>query len=158
MRKQLGRLLQSRKMKSETGIASAASRTSFTHEMLEQYERSGPDPNFSHVYRIDEHTVVKFGDGVRMAEAASMRLVREKTSIPVPEVLDAYVQDGNKYGCIVMEYVSGRRLDEVWESYNETQKADIILQLRQYFDELRSISGSFRGKRGRYLLRGPIFQ
>ncbi|KAK2874976.1 hypothetical protein FQN49_001893 [Arthroderma sp. PD_2] len=122
-----------------------ARRTPFTYEMLEQYQRLGPDPHLSHVYRIDENTAVKFGDSVRMAEAAAMGFVREKTSIPIPEVYDSYVQDGSKYGCIVMEYVNGSRLDEEWESYDKGQKDGIISQLKQYFNELRSTPGTFVG-------------
>lgn len=128
-------------------ISSPASqqRIFFTHEMLEPYERLGPDPDFSQIYKIREDTVVKFGDVVRMAEAAAMRFVREKTSIPVPEDFDAYTQDGSKYGCVVVEYIEGRQLDQVWETYDETQKEGIVSQLRGHIHELRSISGTFVG-------------
>ncbi len=69
--------------------ASKGSRIPITRELLSRSERIAPDVS-SHLYRIDENTVVKIGDGIGMAEAAAMRLVREKTSVPVPEVFDAY--------------------------------------------------------------------
>jgi hypothetical protein len=119
--------------------------TPLTREVLEQYERLGPDPAFYNVYRVDEGTVVKFGDAVRMAEAAAMRLVREKISVPVPQVFDAYLHPDSKHGCIVMEYIPGRRLDEVWNSYNQVEKENIISQLKRYWQELRSIPGTFIG-------------
>lgn len=145
MKKYLASLLRRLKMKSEINCTATTQRTPFTHEMLEPYPRLGPNPRFSNVYKLNEHTVVKFGDAVRMAEAAALRFVRQRTSIPVPEVFDAYVPDGNKNGCIVMEYIDGKRLDEVWDSYDEAQKEGIISQLRGYFNELRSIQGTFVG-------------
>ena len=61
-----------------------------TKDLLLQAERLTKGP-VCQVYRVDEKTVVKTGDDIRLAEAATLRLVREKTSVPVPEVLDAYV-------------------------------------------------------------------
>lgn len=117
-------------------------RTPITRELLDCSERLGKGP-LSHVWRIDENTAVKYGDAVRMAEAAAMRLVRNKTSIPVPEVFDAYMEEGTRNGCIVMQYIDGRPLDQFWGSYNKTQKESIVAQLRRYLDELRRISGDF---------------
>ncbi|KAL2014848.1 hypothetical protein VTN00DRAFT_2373 [Thermoascus crustaceus] len=70
-----------------------------------------------------------------MAEAAAMRLGRDKTSIPVPEVFDAYMDEGTGNGCIVMQYIDGRPLDQVWGSYSKTQKESILAQLRRYLDD-----------------------
>lgn len=41
--------------------------------------------------------VAKFGPEVNLAEAESMTFIRENTTIPVPEILEAYVQDGDNY-------------------------------------------------------------
>jgi len=153
MRKALGRILRRRSMQSEP----PASRQLITRELLAQCERLGSDPSSSHIYRFDEKTVIKFGDGVRMAEAAAMRLVREKTSIPVPEVYDAYIQDESSQGCIVMEYVEGKPLDNVWSSLDETQKDEIITQLKRYLDELRNITGSFIGSVDRTYCEDQFF-
>ena len=70
--------------------ASTGPRIPITRELLSHSERIGSDL-LSNLYRIDENTVVKIGDHVRMAQAAAMRLVREKTSVPVPKVFDAYM-------------------------------------------------------------------
>jgi hypothetical protein len=40
--------------------------------------------------KVDANTVVKTGDSVRLAEAAAMKLVRERTTIPLPKVYNAY--------------------------------------------------------------------
>ncbi|KAI9773305.1 MAG: hypothetical protein M1839_002165 [Geoglossum umbratile] len=129
------------KMKSK-GSAGSDGRIHYTRELLSHSDRLSPH---SPVYKIDEKIVVKFGDVVRMAEAAAMRLVREKTSIPVPEVFDAYIQDEGKNGVIVMEYIDGKPLDKEWNSYTKAQKDNIISQLKGYVDELRTISGTYVG-------------
>ena len=97
------------------------------------------------VFRGDETTVVKTGDSVRMAEAHTMRFVSEKTSLPVPKVLDAYIDTKSKHACIVMEYIDGRPLDEEWDSYDETQKQCVSSQLKHFLDEIRQIPGAFVG-------------
>ena len=44
---------------------------------------------YSGAFRLNDNTVIKTGDAVSMGEAAAMRLVSEKTSIPTPKVFDA---------------------------------------------------------------------
>lgn len=97
------------------------------------------------IYILDETTVVKAGDVVRMAEAKAMQFVRERTTIPVPEVFNAYTDDTTGHGYIVMEYVKGDVLRDVWDTYTAEQKSDVIGQLRGYCDQLRAIEGTFVG-------------
>ena len=97
------------------------------------------------VYKLNSNTVVKTGDAVRMAEAAAMRFVRAKTSIPVPEVFDAHIEEGTGYGYIAMQYVDGKPLDQAWGSYTEAQKENVVKELKQYMEELRSITGDSIG-------------
>lgn len=49
-----------------------------------------------------------------MSEASAMRLVREWTSVPVPRVLDAHVQETDNHVIILMEYTDGETLDKAW--------------------------------------------
>jgi len=35
------------------------------------------------------------------------------------------IEDESKHGCILMEYVDGRPLDEAWGSYDEVEKENI---------------------------------
>lgn len=74
-----------------------------------------------------------------------MEFVREKTSVPVPKVLDAYVDAESENVCIVMEYIDGRPLDEEWDTYDETQKRSVESQLKGYLDQIRQIPGTFVG-------------
>lgn len=87
------------------------------------------------VYKVDEATVVKSGGFVRMAEAQAMRFVRENTTVPVPvpEVYNAYTDDESGHVRIVMEYVEGDCFDDVWDHFDQAQKATVIAQLRDIF-------------------------
>ena len=116
---------------------------STTGELLARSQRLGG--KFSQVYRIDDTTVIKSGDGVRLAEAAALRFVREKTRVPVPKVLEAYIDSESKHALIKMEYIQGKPLDDVWDSYDEEQKKNITAQLKQIMAELRQIPGEFIG-------------
>ncbi|EAS28859.2 uncharacterized protein CIMG_07605 [Coccidioides immitis RS] len=62
------------------------------------------------VYRVDDRTVAKLTDPHRVAEAEALRLVRAKTSIPVPEVYAAYTDTKTNRGVILMEYIEGQVL------------------------------------------------
>ncbi|KAK4692639.1 hypothetical protein P7C71_g4604, partial [Lecanoromycetidae sp. Uapishka_2] len=113
-------------------------------ELLSKAERLTKG-NVCQVYRINNTTVVKTGDGIRMAEATTMHFIKEKTSVPVPKVLDSYVDTDTGHVCIIMEYIDGKPLDEEWDSYSDLQKRSVESQLKQYFDEIRQIPGTFVG-------------
>ncbi|KAF5026477.1 hypothetical protein F66182_1464 [Fusarium sp. NRRL 66182] len=93
----------------------------------------------------DSSAVVKVGVCTRLAEAETMKFVRDRTSIPVPEVYNAYKDESTGKVCIVMEYITGKRLDEAWADFTENEKELVVQQLRRYFNELRQIEGDFVG-------------
>ncbi|KAF2017930.1 phosphotransferase enzyme family protein-like protein [Aaosphaeria arxii CBS 175.79] len=101
--------------------------------------------DFMAVYKVDEKTVVKKGEGIRMAEAHAMRLVSEKTTVPVLEVFNAYTDPESGHVHIVMEFVEGDVLSNVWDKLNSDQQNEITEQLRDYVSQLRQIKGSFIG-------------
>ncbi|RLL93933.1 hypothetical protein CFD26_102916 [Aspergillus turcosus] len=110
-----------------------------------------------HVYKVDPKTVVKLIEPPRLSEAETLRFVRSKTSIPVPEVYDAYVDESIARGVIVMEYIEGDVLQDVWEDMAEEEQEGIISQLRGYMEELRSIKGDFIGSIDKSSCEDPIF-
>lgn len=118
--------------------------TTITQHQLLEAPTIAPDAA-SYVRLINTTTVAKTGDGIRLTEAASMRFVRSKTSIPVPEVIDAFVQPETKHVCILMDYIDGRPLNEVWDTCSEEQKEHIVSQLKGFLEELRQIKGTFIG-------------
>jgi aminoglycoside phosphotransferase (APT) family kinase protein len=80
-----------------------------------------------------------------MSEAETIRFVRERTTIPIPQVHDAYVDDESGMVRIVMEFIEGENLDSAWNKYTDAEKESVISQLRGYMEELRQIKGSFIG-------------
>lgn len=115
--------------------------------------------NFVNVYRVDDQTVVKLCHPLRLAEAHAMRLVREKTSVPVPKVYDAYIDNSTSKsrGVIVMEYVKGDVLADVWDTLSREQRSSIIAQLHHFMNQLRSIKSDFIGSVDNTSCDDPIF-
>jgi len=87
-----------------------------------------------------------------------MRLVRKHTDIPVPEVLAAYQDESTGHVCIVMEFIEGDTLENVWDSFSPSQKGEIIEQLQSYFSQLRGIKGDFIGSVDRTACEDPLFE
>lgn len=106
---------------------------------LDECEKLGVSPKFSSVYRMDDGTVLKTGPSVRPSEAAMMKYIRDMTSIPVPRVLDFYVDHRTGHWSIQMEKIKGSLLEVVYESFDEEDKAHIIAQLRDYLRQLREL-------------------
>lgn len=97
------------------------------------------------VYKVDAKTVVKTGDCVRVAEAEALKLIHEKTTIPVPKVYSTYTDKATGHVCIVMKYIEGDCLADVWNTLDSDQKQDIIKQLGSFVSQLRKMKGSFIG-------------
>ncbi|KAL1591486.1 hypothetical protein SLS60_011878 [Paraconiothyrium brasiliense] len=91
----------------------------------------------------DRGAVLKVGKSLKMAEAEAMRFVSSRSSIPVPEVYEAYEKNG--YGYICMRKVEGVELGETWSSLSDDKKAYVADQLRGYLRELRDMRGDFYG-------------
>lgn len=114
-----------------------------TSDILSTFEKLSEAPG---LFKVDSETVLKTGRATRMAEAAALRLVREKTSVPVPEVYDAYMrQDKPDCGVILMEFIEGDTLHDVWGDLDDIQKDSITTQLRGHFEQLRAIKSGFIG-------------
>ena len=63
---------------------------------------------------------------MRFAEAEAMRLVREKTTIPVPKIYNAYTDSDSGHVRIVMEFIEGDCLADVWGKLDDSQKEEVI--------------------------------
>ncbi|KAF4460116.1 kinase-like domain [Fusarium albosuccineum] len=98
---------------------------------------------FGPVYRINPTTVVK--THARMAEVEMMKFVRDNTSIPVPEVQNAYTDEKSSKVVIVMDYVEGKTLKDAWIDLTEAERESVISQLRDYMTELHAFKGDFIG-------------
>ncbi|EDP53410.1 conserved hypothetical protein [Aspergillus fumigatus A1163] len=78
-----------------------------------------------------------------MGEAEAMCLVRNTTSVPVPEVLNAYMIDD--IGFILMRKIPGVPLEACWESLFEDFQQCILERLRASVHKWRRIEGTFFG-------------
>ena len=91
----------------------------------------------------ESHTIIRLGEtrilkrGVESTEYEALRLVNEKTSVPVPKVLGVY---RTREGVLVdLEVVPGRTLDGVWSSLSPAQKKKHISDLGRFIDQLRKL-------------------
>jgi aminoglycoside phosphotransferase (APT) family kinase protein len=92
--------------------------------------------------------VLKSGTRIRMTEAHTLRLVKKHTTIPVPEVLDAWPLDGGG-AAILMEWINDAdTLRNRWPSLTAEQKLNIAQQIRGYVDQLRALPQA-EDRRGR---------
>lgn len=82
--------------------------------------------------------VVKEGRRVKMEEVQALKLAAQH-ELPVPRVHNSGrgETDGENY--IRMNYIAGRPLDEVWDTYTIEQKSSICRQLRDIITTMRSI-------------------
>ena len=81
--------------------------------------------------------VAKIGPDVDMTEAESMNFVRERSSIPVPKVLQTYEQEGSGY--IIMEFIEGEVLKNAWPKLAQKDRNTIVSELSDYISQLRGI-------------------
>lgn len=72
-------------------------------------------------------------------EAATMRFVRQHTTIPVPRVYAVVPYRRNKY--IFMERISGNVVPtaKAWKSLSEVRRERILHQLRDFISQIRAI-------------------
>ena len=96
------------------------------------------------VVRLGERLAVKSGPNLRAHEASTLQFIAENTTIPVPKVHDVRWEDG-RVAAIVMDYMPGKPLNQVWETLSHDQKCSIANQLHSYIAELRELKGSYIG-------------
>ncbi|KAI6132237.1 kinase-like domain-containing protein [Pisolithus croceorrhizus] len=110
------------------------------------------------VYKLTPTTVGKFSqdmedDAIDCLEANAMQLVSEKTSIPVPRV--HRVVKGRRDFLIVMDYIEGQTLAQVWPTFSMWRKFFVAFTLRRYVRQLRRLRGSPTTPPGPLSVQGP---
>ncbi|KAI1127836.1 kinase-like domain-containing protein [Nemania abortiva] len=95
----------------------------------------------SRLARVQQNYVIKFGVRVHPIEAQSVLFVTKSTTIPVPKVYAIYQRQENSglVTFIVMQYIPGVTLQDLWGSLDETRKTSIAKTLQTYFDQLRGL-------------------
>lgn len=96
------------------------------------------------IVRISEDLVVKKAGDLRAHEASNLRYIAANTTIPVPKVHDVRWEDDTVVG-IVMDYMPGKSLEDVWDTLSPDQKQSIAEQLRGFISQLRGLKGDYIG-------------
>ena len=91
------------------------------------------------VVGVGPHFVVKCGLQIELEEGLDMIYVENKTSVSVPKVYTLFkdVESNKKY--IIMQRITGDRLDSIWPALDRMQKHAIALQVKASIDELRKL-------------------
>lgn len=91
---------------------------------------------------IASDTLVKTRQ-IHPSEFAVMQLVHASTSIPIPTPR-RFIHDGvSNESHIVMEYVSGRTLDQCWANLSLWRQILIVRKLRCYVRQLRTVQPAY---------------
>lgn len=130
-----------------------------TNAMLRGCKRLG-DPQLSHVWQYNATTVIKriSPPSAAAAEAAAMRLARERTSAPVPRILKTIIPENeNEYGVIFMEFVEGETLEEAWPSMADEDKRNVLAQLKDFMHQVHQVEGEFIGSVDQSVCNDQLF-
>lgn len=100
------------------------------------------------VVSVQDQVIVKYGYNVRQAEADAMQFVSSHTSMPVPKLHGTFTnEDGRTF--IVMQFVRGETLENIWPSLSENEKNKLALEMRAHVDDMRKLKGEYIGAIGR---------
>ncbi|KAB8263662.1 hypothetical protein BDV32DRAFT_135880 [Aspergillus pseudonomiae] len=125
-------------------------------EDLKNAEDLIPDKMGARLAWADTDMLVKFGHGVRLAEAEALHLVSKRTTIAVLKLLSAYILDGTGY--IIMSYEHGTPFEQYWDNASETEHLRILAQLTDYVQQMRAIEGNFICGLDRSPCRDGVFE
>ncbi|EMT72778.1 hypothetical protein FOC4_g10004260 [Fusarium odoratissimum] len=97
--------------------------------------------NGANVIKIQQRFIMEFGRDVRPIEANNMLYVAKHTTIPVTRVYAIYQrkEDKTTITYILMEYIPGKSLMDLWSDIDPTRKTSTARTLRTYFDQLRQL-------------------
>ncbi|KAJ5622458.1 kinase-like domain-containing protein [Penicillium herquei] len=115
-----------------------------------------PNKMGARIVFADSDTLVKYGHGVRLAEAEALHLAATHTTIAAPKLLSAYILDG--VGYIVMSYELGEPLQDYWDRASNDERNKVLENLRCYVNQMRNISGDFIGGLDKSPCRDGIFE
>ncbi|OJD17343.1 hypothetical protein AJ78_02581 [Emergomyces pasteurianus Ep9510] len=95
------------------------------------------------IVRIPYHTIDDKIKTSLLSEIATMNIIRQRTSIPIPRIFGFEMSMDEPFGYpyVLMEYVGGRRLDDVLaRSVPQQYQAKVAKQLANVFAELQNLT------------------
>jgi len=115
------------------------------------------------IARITSSAIVKYGRHVHLYEARNMRYISKNTNIRLPAVVDAW-EDEDKSSCdesntsyIVMQYIDGQLVSDIWGELDLKSRRSILLQLYEYIHELHTLKMDSPGPVGGGISEGSFF-
>lgn len=123
---------------------------------LQKADNLCPGKMGARIVLADSDMIVKFGHGVRLAEAVALHLASTRTTIAVPKLLSAYILDG--VGYIIMSYEAGESLEQYWDRTSQADHDRVLESLRDYVKQMREIPGDFIGALDGSPCRDGIFE
>ncbi|EEP81733.1 predicted protein [Uncinocarpus reesii 1704] len=122
---------------------------------LETFPELYPGKGGARIVPIADGMLVKYGPGVRLAEAEALHLASTSTTIVTPQLIAAYILEDVCY--IIMSYEEGAVLSDLWERTTQEQQDKIVSQLRDAVNQMRAIKGDYIGGIGHVACQDPIF-
>ncbi|GJE94041.1 kinase-like protein [Phanerochaete sordida] len=122
-----------------------------TEEVLEkadgagELDEAGRGAGDSPMSKIDDATAGKWIYGISdegpyaAPEVLAMQCVLDNTTIPTPRLHSVASYPDSTDACMVMDYIPGTRLDQVWPTLSLFSKLRIAWILRSYVRQLRRI-------------------
>lgn len=118
---------------------SNAVRRLFIRDII-RYSRHAYTPTSTKtVLQTPGNAVLKIGGANIAREAESMRFVSRHTSVPVPRILDAWLESEDK-GFLVIERLPGQTLRSAWRDLTSSQRAHVASQLKGFMDQIRRLT------------------
>ena len=135
-----------------------------SHEQLVQTAKAAPTVYVgggARIARVHTSAVLKYGREVRLSEAETMQYVADKTTVRLPQMIQAWEEedevDDRSKGYILMSYVEGRVLSELWPDMDEEAQRKVRLQIVEVIQQLHSTAVDSPGPIGVDVCNGAVF-
>ncbi|MCJ1256472.1 hypothetical protein MMC24_004293 [Lignoscripta atroalba] len=118
---------------------------------------------YTRIARISSPVVVKYGSEVHLWETRTMKYVAEMTSVRLPKVFDAWesqvaqTQEESSVTYIVMEYVQGDLVADIWPALSLERRSEIHQQIYDMIQELQRVKLTLPGPIGGGISDGTYF-
>jgi len=100
---------------------------------------SSPDAS-AKVVRVRDKFAVKFGTRVTFQEGETLKYISNNTAVCTPRVHAIFSEPETEFKYIVMDFIEGQTLQDMWPSLTAADKATISTQLQHAMAELRSLT------------------
>lgn len=116
----------------------------------------------TNVVRLSINLVLKFGDAIQMQEIEAMKCVLSRTKVPTPKLHRYFFtrpesSDFCQCGYIVMDYVEGNTLFDIWDTIDQEKRTDIFSQIADIVSQLQTVHFDQPGPLGGGRCRGFWF-